>query len=167
MGLPSPWPGLPSTAGLGGSLPRRPPCRQRASWYFYARQTNELFSLVARLLDPTALHDVGGRVRRRSAEASTWSEELTRQVIGKAEMKSTDLRPVAPSPAIVTTRGCCRLFWKPRNCNKHQALCKPQNPLEEEMREVKPRYIAVAIQDTQLNWMSLCHFSSWLWAAGR
>lgn len=34
-------------------------------------KANEMFSLVARVLDPTTLHDVGGRVRRRSAEAST------------------------------------------------------------------------------------------------
>lgn len=34
-------------------------------------KANEMFSLAARVLDPTALHDVGGRVRRRSAEAST------------------------------------------------------------------------------------------------
>lgn len=44
---------------------------------------------------------------------------------------------------IVSTWGCCKLCWKPWNCNKHQALHKPQNTLEELMREVKPHYIAV------------------------
>lgn len=94
-GSPSPRPVLRSRAGLGGSLPRRQRCRQQSSWYFHARQANELFSLAAMLLYPTALHNVGGCVRRRSAEASTLSKGPTRQAIGKTEMKSAGLRPTA------------------------------------------------------------------------
>lgn len=142
--------------------------QHQSSWYFHARQANELVPLAARLLDPTALQNVVGLVKEEACKASTLSEDPTRQVIGKSEMKSAGLRPDALWACYSHHPWLLQALLATMKLQQAPSSAQATKPVRggDEGGETLLHCGSQPVEDDQLCQVRLCHFGSQLLAAG-